>query len=145
MKTFFKTATILVMLITIISVIGCFQYPDGPIFTLQTRSERLNGTWRLTSATDPSGNDATSEFQNITLTAISSRSGDNTWTIFQNGNLISLGSFLFASHGDELIVIYSLLGNAQTYTQEFYQIQKLTDKEFNYIDQNSFELHYEKY
>ena len=148
MKRFVNVAKIILPLVTLVLFAGCFQYPEGPIFTVQTRDERITGTWKLISATDPFGMDASGDtsFKNITLTAIVSRSGDKSWTIFQNGNLISFGNFLFASHGDQIIVVYTELNNVTTnYTQEFYDIRKLTDKYFYYVDQSGYTLHYQKY
>ncbi|HYV90284.1 MAG TPA: hypothetical protein VE978_00805 [Chitinophagales bacterium] len=147
MKRFLNVAKILLPFVALISFTGCFQYPEGPVFTVQTRDERITGSWRLTSATDPFGADVSGDasFANVTLTALVSRSGDKSWTVFQNGNLLSLGTFLFASHGDQVIVVYTLLNNVQTYTQEFYDIRKLTDKYFYYVDQNGYTLHYQKY
>ena len=147
MTRFLNVAKIILPLVTLISLSGCFQYPEGPVFTLQTRDERINGAWRLTSITNPAGLDISGDtsFTNITLTTVVSRSGDKSWAIFQNGNLLSLGTFLFAEHGDQIVVVYTLLFNAQTYTQEFYDIRKLTDKYFYYVDQNGYTLHYQKY
>lgn len=136
---------VLLLMVTTVSFSGCFQYPDGPFFTVQTRTERINGTWRLTSVTDENGADISSEFQNITLASLVDRSGNSSWSIFQDGYLISFGTFTFAEHGNELIVVYTLLNGGQTDTQEFYSIQKLTDKHFNYIDLNNAELHFDKY
>jgi hypothetical protein len=145
MKPLLTIAKNLLPAIVLLSVAGCFQYPEGPVFTLQTRDERLAGTWRLTSASDPSGADVSSEFNNITLTVIPSRSGDNSWTIFQNDSLISQGTYLFAQHGDQIVIAYSLLKGSHTPTQEFYDIRRLTDKYFYYVDNSSFTLHYQKY
>ena len=145
MKPLSTLAKILFLVIVLFSVSGCFQYPEGPFFTVQTRDERLGGTWRLTSASDPNGNDVMSEFANTTLTVVPSRSGDNSWSIFKDGSLISHGTYLFAQHGDQIVIAYSLLNDAQTYTQEFYDIRRLTDKYFYYVDNNSFTLHYQKY
>jgi hypothetical protein len=147
MKRFLNVAKILLPLVTLLSFSGCFQYPEGPVFTMQTRDERINGAWKLTSVTDPSGADASGDtsFANITLTVIVSRSGDRTWSLFQDGNLKSFGTFLFAEHGDEIIVVYTVLDHLDTYTQFFYDIRKLTDKYFYYVDQNGFTFHYQKY
>lgn len=146
MKPLLNLAKILLPVIVLFSVSGCFQYPEGPFFTLQTRDERLAGTWLLTSATDPNGNDVSSEFENITLTVIPSRSAENSWSIFKDGNLVSHGTYLFAQHGDQIIIAYSLLNNDdQVYIQEFYDIRRLTDKYFYYVDNNSYTLQYQKY
>ena len=147
MKRFLNVAKIILPVVILLSLNGCFQYPEGPVFTMQTRDERINGAWKLTSVTNPSGLDATgdSSFANVTLTVVVNRSGDKSWSLFQNGILKSFGTFLFASHGDEIVIVYTLLDNIQTYTQVFYDIRKLTDKYFYYVDQNGYTFHYQKY
>jgi hypothetical protein len=145
MKRLLSTAKVLLPIIVLLSVSGCFQYPEGPVFTVQTRDERLKGTWTLTSATDANGNDVISEFNSTTLTAVPSRSTANTWDVFKNGTLVSHGTYLFAEHGDQIVVAYSFINNAHTVTQEIYDIRKLTDKYFYYVDNNSNTLHFQKY
>lgn len=145
MKPLLTISKILLPGIVLLSLSGCFQYPEGPVFTLQTRDERLAGTWLLTSATDENGYDVISEFQNITLTVIPSRSTENSWTFFQNDSLVSHGTYLFAEHSDLIAVTYSLFNGSHTPQQEFYDIKKLTDKYFYYTDKSSFTFHYQKY
>lgn len=121
---------------------GCFQYPEGPFFTLQTRDERLKGTWGVLRVTDAAGNDITNAtdesgnplYTNITLTVDVGRSGERNWTVFRNSLMRSLGTFQFARYGDELVVLYTFYNGAETYLQKFYIIRKLTEKEFIYID-----------
>ncbi len=126
---------------------SCFQYPEGPIFTMQTRDERLSGTWGVLRVTDPSGNDVTEEvdetgtpvYKSITLTVQVNRSGDRNWSVFKNNLVHSLGTYDYAEFGDELVVLFTFYQGAETYLQKFYTIRKLTSKEFIYVDDRGME------
>jgi hypothetical protein len=125
---------------------GCFQYPEGPDFTLQLRDERLRGTWLLTEFTDAGGNNLISEHQNETLTVQFSRSGDRIWSEFKDGNLVNFGSYEFTYGNDYLIVFFEILNTNQTGgVQVFYTIRRLTDKELKFIDDAGNTRFYEKY
>lgn len=146
-----RSAPFLIVLICLVT--GCFQYPEGPFFTLQTRDERLKGTWGVLQVIDPSGADvtyATDEngnplYTNITLTIEINRSGDRNWTIFQNSLMRSLGTYQFARYGDEIVVLYTFYNGAETYLQKFYTIRKLTEKEFIFLDQEGFRWELSKF
>lgn len=145
MKSTLKTSSVIFSIFIFIIFSGCMQYPEGPFFTLQTRDERINGTWLVTAASDASGADITSEYPNYTISVRASRSGDSYWAFFISGNLYSEGGYQFASHGDQLIVVYTLFENVQGYSQIFYDIRKLTDKEFIFVDPAGNELTCQKY
>src|SRR5262249_40879841 len=40
---------------TILELSSCFQYPDGPIFTLTPRKYRLEGNWKISDVKDQNG------------------------------------------------------------------------------------------
>ncbi len=145
MKSTLKSSSVILSIFILVIFSGCMQYPEGPFFTLQTRDERIDGTWLVTAASDASGADLTSEYLSYTLSVRASRSGDSYWAIFISGNLYSEGGYQFASHGDQLIVIYTLFENQQGYSQIFYDIRKLTDKEFIFVDPAGNELTLKKY
>lgn len=147
-------------LLTLISFTGCFQYPEGPVFTLQLKDERLSGTWLLTNVTDPSGADITNilvdtiigkdtislyPYQNSTLTVIVDRSGNRSWAQFRDGLLQTHATFQFADHSNYLIVEYDVIVPDNVALQVFYDVLKLTDKEFKYIDEKGNTLDYKKY
>jgi len=134
------------LIYSLMTLSGCFQYPEGPVFTLQLKDERIDGTWLLTSFIDASGNDVTAEHENETLTAVVDRSGNRTWAEFVDGSLTNYGTFLFGDHSDYVIVTYIVLEHNQTPgIQFFYTVRKLTEKEFKYIDDQGNTLDYKKY
>lgn len=146
MKSIFIKSHFFFGLLTLGLVTGCFQYPEGPVFTLQLRDERLNGTWLLTEFTDEAGNNLINEHHDETLVAEYSKSGDRKWAEYKEGSLDSEGTYLFASHGDYLIITYLYYhGDVTTGIQVFYTVRKLTDHEFKYIDDKGNTLTYEKY
>ena len=133
-------------LLSLISFSGCFQYPEGPVFTLQLKDERLAGSWLLTEFTDTAGNNTTDEHQNEVLTVIVDRSGNRSWSQFRDGELETHATFQFADHSNYLIVEFELTDfNNQTPVQKFYDVRKLTDKEFKYVDDLGNTLDYKKY
>jgi hypothetical protein len=132
--------------ITVQLFTGCFQYPEGPVFTLQLRDERISGTWLLTGFTDDAGNNLLNEHQNETLVVEYSKSGDRKWAEYKDGNLVSEGTYLFAAHSDYIIITYVYLnGDVTTGVQLFYTVRRLTEKEFKYIDDKGNTLSFEKY
>ncbi|MCS6916533.1 MAG: hypothetical protein RMK52_01855 [Chitinophagales bacterium] len=132
---------------------SCFQYPEGPFFTLQTRDERLQGTWGVSRVTDAGGSDVTNAtdeggnplYSNITLTVEVSRSGERNWSVFRNSLIRSLGTYQFARYGDELVILYTFYNGAETYLQKFYTIRKLTEKEFIYVDETGLKWEFRKF
>jgi hypothetical protein len=146
MKRFQYISFLAILSMAIVSFSSCFQYPEGPIFTMQLPDERLKGSWLITGFTDASGNDLMSEHQNQTLVADYSHGGDRSWAEFKNNQLDRSGTYLFASHSDNIIVTFDFYdGSQKTPVQYFYTIRKLTDKEFKYIDDQGNTLTLRKY
>ncbi len=145
MKRLISTAKILSLLIVLLPVSGCMQYPEGPFFTLLTRDERLEGTWAIVSVKDAAGSDITAQFAEFTLTVEVNRSGDKIWSTYKAGNLNSFGTYQFADFGDELIIIYTTIDGNEAFAQVFYTIRQLTDKRLEYIDDKDFNFEWEKY
>lgn len=136
---------LLMAIALIFSLSGCFQYPEGPFFTLQTKDERIDGTWKIVHVTDASGNDVTSEFLNRTLTVVAGRSGEHLWSEFDNGILVSGGTYQFADRTDYIIILYTILNGIETEEQSFYTVRQLTEDKFEYIDDSGFDIELEKY
>ena len=146
MKSTSRFVLFLISLVSLFSFNSCFQYPEGPIFTLETRDERLEGTWAVISVHDAGGADITSEFTDWTLTVEVDRSGNRTWSMFINSVLSDLGTYQFTENNDYLVVIFTVLGGFEANAiQKFYTIRKLTDKEFIYIDELDREFEWKKY
>ena len=87
MKRFQYISFLAILVMAIVSFSSCFQYPEGPIFTMQLPDERLKGSWLITGFTDANGNDMMSEHQNQTMVADYSHGGDRSWAEFKNNQL----------------------------------------------------------
>lgn len=79
MKRFQYISFLAILVMAIVSFSSCFQYPEGPIFTMQLPDERLKGSWLITGFTDANGNNMMSEHQNQTMVADYSHGGDRSW------------------------------------------------------------------
>jgi len=132
-------------LLAVMSFNGCFEYPEGPVFTLQLKDERLEGTWLVKNVTDPSGADVTAEHSDETLTVVVNRSGDRAWATFKNGLIQNHGTYQYGSHSDYIIIIFDVFNQQNTTFQVFYTIRKLTEKEFKYIDDQGYTYDLKKY
>ena len=138
--------TAVLLTVSFISLSGCFQYPEGPIFTLETKDERFQGNWLIDQVTDPNGNDVTTQFSNITLFVQVSRDSKNL-SYFKNGILDSFGTYEFADNNNDLIIIYTEYNGvdvSKEVKQIFYSIRRLTDNWVYYIDDKGYEFHYRK-
>jgi hypothetical protein len=149
MKGFPIPAKFILMGVLFFSFSSCFQYPEGPIFTVQTREERLAGNWFIDEVTDANGNDITSEYSTWTLNVEASKSTSNSsFSFFKDAILYSFGTYDFAEHGDQLIIAYSEYQSENVgadIVQKFYEIRRLTDKWFYYTDDLGNEFHWKKY
>lgn len=128
-----------------VSLSGCFQYPEGPVFTMMTKDERISGNWYITEVFDANGNDVTTQYAGRTLYVQADRDSKSL-SYFKDGILYSFGTYDFADYGDELIVVYSLYEGSENkeVLQIFFTIRKLTEKKFYYIDNNGIEFHWQK-
>lgn len=146
MKVLSLPARIFFFSMLLFSFSSCFQYPEGPFFTLQTRDERLAGNWGIDEVFDPSGNNVTSQYEGQTLYVQVGRDSKSL-SYFKSGVLYSFGAFAFADHSDDFFVVYTTY-QGQDVSKEILQItftiRKLTDKWFTYIDNNGYEFHWKK-
>jgi hypothetical protein len=132
----------------LVSMSGCFQYPEGPFFTMQTRDERLSGNWAIDQVLNRDGEDITSEFADLTLFALMGKEDQNSISLFKSSILDSFGTYSFADHSDYLIIIYTTYNGVDVSSevvQKFLEVRRLTDKWLYYIDDEGFEWHWEKY
>ncbi len=142
------TANALIFSFVLFSFSSCFQYPEGPVFTLQTRDERLSGNWFIDQVTDANGNDITASYQYWTLNVVASKEGLGTFSYFNNGTLYSYGTYDFADFGDQLIIAFTEYQNENVSAdavQKFLDVLRLTDQHFYYTDDQGIEFHWEKY
>jgi len=134
------------VLTSLISLSGCFQYPEGPIFTMQTKDERFEGTWAIDEVTDANGNNVTAEYSTYSLFVQVNR--DNKYVSFFINNILdSYGTYSFAKYSDDLVIIYTTYGGvdvSKDVIQKFYTVRRLTDKWLYFIDDAGFEWHWKK-
>lgn len=129
-----------------ITISGCFQYPEGPWFTLQTKDERFGGYWIIDQVIDPNGADVTVDYANYTLLIQVTRDTKNL-TLFKDGVLNSFGAYTFAEHSDDLVIIYTQYQGvdvSKEVLEKIWTIRRLTDKWLYYIDENGYEWHWKK-
>ena len=67
MKTKLSTAILFIVLFLVPAIQSCKKYPEGPNFTLRTRTERLCNTWKVENY-KIDGNDFTSLVSSYTET-----------------------------------------------------------------------------
>ncbi len=79
-----------------------------------------------------------------TMTASINRTGSNTVSIFTNGIPWTDATWTLTVKNDFWALIFTRLEGKNTLTQRFYTIRKLTQDEFIYRDENSFEFDWEK-
>ncbi len=147
-QDFALTAKAFIIALLLFSFSGCFQYPEGPIFTLQTRDERLSGNWFIDKVTDINGSDITATYINWTLNVAQSKDGVGTFSYFMNGMLYSYGTYNFADFGDQLILAFTEYQDENVSAnaiQKFLDVLRLTDQHFYYTDDQGSEFHWEKY
>jgi hypothetical protein len=149
MHAFLKPGKMIAAFLVIISAVslsGCFQFPEGPFFTMQTKDERLQGNWYIDKVLDPGGNDVTAQYINYTLFVQVSRDAHNL-SFFKDAVLDSYGTYEFADHGNDIIIVYSLVNGvdiSKEIRQVYYSVRKLTDQSFKYIDDNLYEFDWKK-
>ncbi|MBX7107166.1 MAG: hypothetical protein K1X61_00830 [Chitinophagales bacterium] len=139
-------AKIILFGLLLFSFSSCFQYPEGPFFTLMTKDERLAGNWDIDQVIDPNGNDVTAEYAGQTLYVQVNRDSKSL-SYFKDNTLYSFGTYAFADHSDDFIVIYTLYkgtDQSKEIKQIFFTIRKLSDKWFTYIDNENYEFHWKK-
>jgi hypothetical protein len=100
---------------------GCSKYPDGPMLSLRSRTERVSNTWKIDNY-KVNGNDYTSLLSGYTETFSKDGSYSYSW-----GSLSGTGKWAFQSKDEEI----KLTGgsNQSTYTLV---IMKLEEKQFWY-------------
>ncbi|MBC7411776.1 MAG: hypothetical protein H7331_04905 [Bacteroidia bacterium] len=134
-----KTKNILLALsictatITLSSITGCKKYPDGPEFTIKTRTERLANTWKVDNYSI-NGTDYTSLVSSYNETFTNKGAYSYSWSFF-NGS----GTWDFQNKDKEV----KLTGSDKQSSRTLF-ILKLEEKSlwYYYMDGNDrYELH----
>ncbi len=120
MKTIHKFA-LLVFLSAIITVTGCKKYPDGPLLSLHSRTERVANTWKVDNY-KVNGNDYTSLVSGYTETYSKDGNYSYTW-----GSVSGTGSWKFQNSDKEIAL--TGISNQSSYTLV---ILKLEEDQFWY-------------
>ncbi|MFP4367499.1 MAG: hypothetical protein ACLFQA_10435 [Bacteroidales bacterium] len=76
MKTFFKTATGLMLMVLLIVLSSCQKYEDGPWFSIYSKQERVTGNWYFELVRED-GVDKTEEYADQRVNM--SKNGDLYW------------------------------------------------------------------
>jgi len=120
----FKKLPVLVILsasLVMLSAEGCKKYPDGPTFTLHSRTERVANTWKVDNY-KINGDDYTSLMSDYTETYTKDGNYSYVW-----GSLSGSGLWKFQNKDKEIAL--TGINNQSNYTLV---ILKLEEKEFWY-------------
>ncbi len=106
---------------------GCKKYPDGPMLSIHSRTERVANTWRVDNY-KINENDYTSLVTDYTETFTKSGNYSYTW-----GSFTGVGTWAFQNNDSEI----RITGISYQSSQTLY-ILKLEEKEFwyYYLDGN---------
>ncbi|CAN5913906.1 hypothetical protein BH11BAC7_BH11BAC7_26450 [soil metagenome] len=98
MKSKLKIALLLFVFagLTIVEFDSCKKYPDGPSFTLRTRTHRVAGTWRVENY-KVNGTDYTSLVTDYTETYSKDGNYSYSW-----GSLAGTGTWTFENNDEEI-------------------------------------------
>lgn len=123
MKTNNKITTLLLLLAIVIipSIESCKKYPDGPMLSLRSRTERVSNTWKVDNYKE-NGNDYTSLVSGYTETFTKDGNYSYSW-----GSLAGTGTWAFQNHDAEIRI--TGVSNQSDYTLV---ILKLEEKQFWY-------------
>lgn len=116
-----------ILTISILLTVSCKKYPDGPLLSLRTRSERLANTWKIDNY-KINGNDYTSLIPSYTETFTKKGSYNYSWSVFEGS-----GTWSFQNHDKEV----KLNGNDDQSSRTLY-ILKLEERTlwYYYMDGN---------
>ncbi len=134
MKTIFKSAILLMMLLLItVSISSCQKYEEGPIISFRTKNQRLSNIWKVENY-KIDNKDYTSLIASYTETYSNQNAYNYSWGIL-NGK----GSWAFQNNDKEI----KLTGNDEQSNRTL-TILKLEENSFWYtykIDDELHELH----
>jgi hypothetical protein len=116
-----------ILTISILLTVSCKKYPDGPLLSLRSRSERLSNTWKIENY-KINGNDFTSLIPSYTETFTKNGSYNYSWSVFEGS-----GTWSFQNHDKEV----KLNGNDDQSSRTLY-ILKLEERAlwYYYMDGN---------
>jgi hypothetical protein len=125
--------SVFAFIITVILLVSCNKYPDGPGISLRTRNERLANTWKVDNY-KINGNDFTSLVTGYTETFTKNGAYNYSW-----GLLDGSGTWTFQNNDKEV----KLTGNDSQASRTL-TLLKLEEKSlwYSYVENdNKHELH----
>lgn len=96
-KQFFYAAAAAVILFA-----GCSKYPEGPKFSLASKTGRLANTWKIEKATDKNGIDFTSWVSGYSFEFVKDGKYEETW-----GSLTVNGTWAFSDDKESVYITVS--------------------------------------
>ncbi|MDX1906451.1 MAG: hypothetical protein SF053_05395 [Bacteroidia bacterium] len=120
-----KQVTFALMIGAVLLTSSC-TYPDGPIVSLKTREARVANAWRISYATNASGEDQTSDFESWQYTFSEDGVAEVSYKI-AGITLTSTGEWNLIDDGANFQLLFTTAGI--TTTDEFV-ILRLTEDEF---------------
>jgi len=121
MKHFRSVGIIILMGLMLVPGIQCKKYPDGPAFSLRSRTSRVANTWKVDNY-KVNGDDFTSLVADYTETYSKDGNYSYSW-----GNFAGTGTWAFQNKDQEIRL--TGITNQSSYTMV---ILKLEEKEFWY-------------
>lgn len=127
---------IVALFIVIALVTSCKKYPEGPSFSLRSKTERLSNTWRFTKVLED-GVDKTSDYQSVFKDYKITINKDGTYSISYLGfGLLSYtetGNWTF--NGDKTSVAFDPTSNSNSNWD--LKILKLMETELWVLDEDN--------
>ncbi len=121
MKNKITVLFILLAVFAIPFIQSCKKYPDGPVFSIHSRTERVANTWKVDNYKE-NGNDFTSLVAGYTETYTKDGNYSYTW-----GNFSGTGKWEFQNNDAEIRIT-----GINNQSSETLYILKLEEKQFWY-------------
>jgi len=126
--------------ILLFSVVGCKKYPDGPLLSVRSKSERVANNWKVGQAFD-NGKDVTSDYDRyeLSLTKSGSASLSAKYVVLASTfEYVTNGTWSFVSSKEKISFDFD-----NNEADGVYEILKLEEEEmWLKKDGGSVELHY---
>jgi 5'(3')-deoxyribonucleotidase len=126
--------------ISIVSITACKKYPDGPLISFHTKTERVANNWKVAQALD-NGSDVTSDYNKYELDL--SKNGGASLTakyrfLGTDYDFVTTGNWVFVSNKEKIAFDFN-----NNDADGVYQILKLEEDEmWLKKDGGTLELHF---
>jgi hypothetical protein len=95
---------LIITVITLLSGLGCKKYPDGPLISLRSKTERVANNWKIGQALD-NGHDVTSDYNRYQLNLTKSGSASLSAKYKFLGidyEYVTTGTWAFVSNNEKI-------------------------------------------